>query len=107
MSRGRPKLDRTKKRSANRTTRMTAEEDILLEKFAWAESMPVSAAIRTLVVGCLTNSEARESAIEASREWSELDQLSRTKAIGDSAQRYRDEFCLRMSEWYGGEVHKL
>ena len=71
--RGRPSIDANDRRDTVVTTRLTEQESLLLEKFAWAEGITTSTAIRWIMCGCLSDSSARAEAIEAGNMWIDSD----------------------------------
>lgn len=103
--RGRPKLEDSKKRDTFASTRMTAEEHVMLEKFAWAEGISTSTAIRWLITGCLSDSEVRRAAMKAGDRWLDSSASYRAQVVGNCAGQFKQESIDRMQEQLRDEAH--
>ena len=69
-----------------------------MEKFAWAEGITPSSAIRWLICGCLSDSDVRSTAIQSGTQWMELMPSAKMEILADSANRFKDEAADRMKE---------
>jgi hypothetical protein len=94
----RPFIDPADRRDTIVTTRITEQESLLLEKFAWAEGITTSTAIRWIMCGCLSDSSARAEAIEAGNNWIDSSTSNRMQAMMDSATRFREEAKARIAK---------
>ena len=88
-------MEDAKKRDTFASTRMTAEEHVMLEKFAWAEGISTSSAIRWLITGSLSNAEVRAAAIRAGDRWLDSSATYRAQVVGNCAGQFKQESLAR------------
>ncbi len=94
---GRPRKEAAERRDSHVSARLTEQEYVMLDKFAWAEGITPSSAIRWLVAGCLSDGAARAMAIDAGNAWMDSDSASKVHQVADCAAQFKEEACKRMA----------
>ena len=94
---GRPRKDWADRRDQHVSARLTTQELILLEKFAGAEGITPSSAVRWLVCGCLSNSDVRSTAIASGSGWMDLMPSEKMQVLADSPSLFKAEALSRLS----------
>lgn len=86
--RGRPAIDPIMKRDQVVTSRLTVQEMLLLTAFTHHEKQSMSDVVRMLLVGCLSDNEARWHGVSAGENW--IRHMSARERMDAVRSRLRD-----------------